>query len=331
MPIYQRGKNKTWWIDFTDSNGERIRKSSGTKVKQEAQELHDKLKAESWRVVVLGVKPNYTWQQAILKYLSERENQKSIRTTKQVLRYLDLHLGDKNLNEINKSVIEQIRQHKQSTGVTIGTVNKTLTILRAVLNATKEWEWLDNSPTIKLMPDNAIRVRWLTQDQVKNLLNELPNHLHAMVRFSLATGLRESNVTGLQWSQIDIDRACAWIHADQAKSKKAIAVPLNDDALKVLLEQKGKHSTNVFTYKGNSVKIANSSAWRKALKRAGIENFRYHDLRHTWASWHIQNGTPLHVLKELGGWADLAMVMRYAHLSSDHLKNYAKNSNHGID
>ena len=123
------------------------------------------------------------------------------------------------------------------------------------------------------------------------------------------------------------NRACAWIHADQAKSIKAIAVPLNDDALKVILEQKGKHSTNVFTYKSRPIKTANNQAWRKALKRSGIENFRYHDLRHTWASWHIQNGTPLHVLKELGGWADLTMVMRYAHLSSDHLKTYAKNSN----
>jgi integrase len=71
---------------------------------------------------------------------------------------------------------------------------------------------------------------------------------------------------------------------------------------------------------------ANTKAWRKALKRTGIEDFRWHDLRHTRASWHIQNGTPLHVLKELGGWADLSMVLRYAHLSSRHLEEYANNS-----
>ena len=327
MPIYQRGKNKTWWIDFTNSNGERIRQSSGTQVKQEAQELHDKLKADSWRVGVLGAKPHYTWQQAVLKYLSERMNQKSIRTTKEVLRYLDFHLGGKNLDEIDKLLVDSIRQHKQSTGVTVGTINRTLTILRAVLNSAKEWGWLDNVPVVKLISDVPNRVRWLTQEQVTILLNELPAHLNVMVRFSLATGLRESNVTGLQWSQVDINRVCLWIHADQAKSLKAISVPLNDDALKVISEQKGKHLTNVFTYKNKPIKTANNQAWRKALKRAGIENFRYHDLRHTWASWHIQNGTPLHVLKELGGWADLTMVMRYAHLSSDHLKTYAKNSN----
>jgi integrase len=71
---------------------------------------------------------------------------------------------------------------------------------------------------------------------------------------------------------------------------------------------------------------ANNHAWRKALVRAGIKDFRWHDLRHTWASWHVQNGTPLHVLKELGGWADLTMVLRYAHLSSKHLEEYAENS-----
>ncbi len=63
-----------------------------------------------------------------------------------------------------------------------------------------------------------------------------------------------------------------------------------------------------------------------ALKRAGITDFRWHDLRHTWASWHIQNGTPLHVLQELGGWADSSMVLRYAHLSSEHLQSYAGNA-----
>ncbi|MDO9104530.1 MAG: tyrosine-type recombinase/integrase [Methylovulum sp.] len=70
--------------------------------------------------------------------------------------------------------------------------------------------------------------------------------------------------------------------------------------------QIGKHDTYVFTYKGEPVTRANNHAWRKALIRAGIKNFRWHDLRHTWASRHIQNGTPLNVLRELGGWADLS-------------------------
>ena len=66
----------------------------------------------------------------------------------------------------------------------------------------------------------------------------------------------------------------------------------------------------------------NTKAWHKALKRVGIENFRWHDLRHTWASWHIQEGTPLHVLQELGGWSTPEMVQKYAHLSSEHLAQW---------
>ena len=68
----------------------------------------------------------------------------------------------------------------------------------------------------------------------------------------------------------------------------------------------------------------NTKAWRQALKRVGIEDFRWHDLRHTWASWHVQAGTPLHVLQELGGWESVEMVRRYAHLSTDHLAEYVE-------
>ena len=153
----------------------------------------------------------------------------------------------------------------------------------------------------------------------------------AMARFSLATGLRESNVTQLEWSEVDLQRRCAWIHADQAKAGKSIAVPLNDDAMAVLRSQISKHETNVFTYKNKPVGVANTKAWRAALVRAGISDFRWHDLRHTWASWHVQNGTPLHALKELGGWADLTMVLRYAHLSSEHLSEFAENAKVGTN
>ena len=85
----------------------------------------------------------------------------------------------------------------------------------------------------------------------------------------------------------------------------------------------GKHPDSVFTYRGRPVKKCNTKAWRKALKKVGISDFRWHDLRHTWASWHVQNGTPLHALQELGGWSDIRMVQRYAHLAPEHLSEYA--------
>ena len=98
----------------------------------------------------------------------------------------------------------------------------------------------------------------------------------------------------------------------------------------ILREQMGKHPQSVFTYRGKSVKQVNTRAWKQALKRAGIENFRWHDLRHTWASWHVQAGTPLHVLQELGGWESVEMVRRYAHLSSEHLAEYVDRMSGGL-
>jgi len=87
----------------------------------------------------------------------------------------------------------------------------------------------------------------------------------------------------------------------------------------------GKHATSVFTFRGEPIKQINTKAWKDALKRAGITNFRWHDLRHTWASWHVQNGTPLYTLQEMGAWQTQAMVHRYAHLSSAHLALHAAN------
>ena len=139
----------------------------------------------------------------------------------------------------------------------------------------------------------------------------------------MATGLRASNVTGLQWQDVDMNKCHAWIHPDQAKTKKAISVPLNSNAMSVLKSCIGKHPHSVFTYKDNPIEQCNTKAWRNALKRAGIANFRWHDLRHTWASWHVQNGTSLQELQLLGGWSSFEMVLRYAHLSSDHLRNAA--------
>src|SRR5882672_4502982 len=144
-----------------------------------------------------------------------------------------------------------------------------------------------------------------------------------MVTFSLATCLRKANVTGLLWTQVDLERRLAWIHPDQAKARKAIAVPLNAEAVITIRGQVGKHPTHVFSYKGKPITQVNTKAWHAALKRAGIEHFRWHDLRHTWASWHVQNGTPLYALQELGGWESSEMVRRYAHYSAEHLAPFA--------
>ena len=100
---------------------------------------------------------------------------------------------------------------------------------------------------------------------------------------------------------------------------------LSAAALDVLQHQRGKHDVWVFPYRNKPVTQVATRAWREAIVRAGIgAGFRWHDLRHTWASWHAQDGTPLHVLQESGAWAGAEMIQRYAHLSTEHLAHWVK-------
>jgi integrase len=92
----------------------------------------------------------------------------------------------------------------------------------------------------------------------------------------------------------------------------------------IVLQQVGTHPTHVFSYKGTPITQVSTKAWYAALERAGIDNFRWHDLRPTWASWHVQNGTPLFALQELGGWESAEMVRCYARLAAEHLAPYAE-------
>jgi integrase len=200
-----------------------------------------------------------------------------------------------------------------------------LALIRSILRkAMLEWEWIDKVPRIRLYKEAKRRVRWLTPEQVQRLLQELPPHQQDMTVFALSTGLRQANVLKLEWSQVDLIRKVCWIHPDQAKARKAIHVPLNSSAMDVLLRQVGKHPERVFTFRGVPSANANTRGWRAALKRAGIENFRWHDLRHTWASWLAQQGTPLNVLQELGGWESETMVKRYAHLAPAQLVEHSE-------
>lgn len=324
MSLYKRGK--IWWTRFTTPNGERVRESTGTDNRKKAQEYQDRLKAKYWDVQKLGEKPERSWQDAVVRWLEETQHKATQRNDVHYLRWLDPYLGNQTLNSITRDMIDGLITKRKSEVVSNATVNRMLAVVRAILRrAALDWEWIDRVPRIKLLPEPKRRIRWLTQDEAQRLMDELPQHLAEMVRFTLATGLRQANVTHLEWSQVDLDRRVAWIHPDQAKARKAISVPLNAEAVMVLQQQKGKHHLRVFTYKGRPVRDVNTKAWRHGLQRVGIEDFRWHDLRHTWASWHVQNGTPLHVLQELGAWESVEMVQRYAHLGQNHLAHHAEN------
>jgi len=318
MGIRKRGE--VWWVDFTTPSGERVRRSAETGNKSQAQELHDKLRAEVWRCIKLKEQPRRIWNDAVVRWLKETAHKATHEHDKAKLRWLDAYLNGKRLDTINRDMIDRITQAKLATGSANATVNRTLALVRAILRrCERDWEWLDKSPAVRLLKEPTKRVRYLTRPEADRLLAELPPHLADMARLALATGLRAGNITGMRWDQVDLERRMAWVHPDQAKARRAIPVPLNVQAVAVLQKQLGKHRERVFTFRGNPVAATTTKAWYDAVVRAGVQPLRFHDLRHTFASWHVQQGTPLSVLQELGGWQSSSMVSRYAHLGAEHL------------
>lgn len=322
MGIYKRGE--VWWIRFTAPDGERIQQSARTADKRAALELHDRLKSDAWRAKKLGQRPEYSWEDAVVQWLKEKGHKASLQKDKEIFVWVDRFLRGKRLSAIDRPLLFRILETKaQQSGRS--TANRYMALVRSVLRrACEVWEWTERTPKVPMYSVDAKRTRWITAEEVQALLAQLPEHQADMMRFALATGLRQRNVCRLEWSAVDRERRCAWVHADQSKTRKAIAVPLNADAMAVLERWQGRHATYVFSYKDRPVWQVNTKAWRKAVERAGLRDFRWHDLRHTWASQHAQAGTPLNVLQELGGWRSHEMVLRYSHLSAGHLLSHAE-------
>src|SRR5690606_327687 len=141
------------------------------------------------------------------------------------------HLAGVDLDDIDRERVDRIAQARRKSGVSNGTVNRTLALLRSVLRtAAHDWEWIERAPKVRLLQEAKGRVRYLSREEAARLLKELSPHLAAMAHFSMLTGLRQRNVRELRWSQVDLERGHVWIHADQAKAGKAIGVPLTDEA-----------------------------------------------------------------------------------------------------
>jgi integrase len=304
----------------------RVRKSTGTEDRKLAEEYEQHLREKLWKAYRLGF-VRHTWEEAVVIFCLGKDVSKF----KWHLTMLDKYCRGKYLDELS-GVRDELVKDRLSTGIKTFrrngvsnlTVNKTLSYLRAILLNVKRKGWVD-SVSVEMLPEPPGRVRWITHDDAERLIHALPLHLKDMVRFSLATGLRETNVTRLEWSSVDLERRIAWVKAEDFKNREPHQIPLNSEAILVLRRQLGKHNRWVFSLNGREVQRINNHGWRNSLKRAGIENFRVHDLRHTWASWHIQAGTPIPVLQKLGGWKTLHMVMRYSHLATSHLAEHADN------
>ena len=322
MALWKRATR--YYVEFTAPDGTRVRQSTGTSDKRKAQEYHDRLKAELWDLARLKQRPPRTWDEAALRWLQEKKHKKSHADDVFRIRFFTKHLRGKTLDQVSRDMIDGIITRHLSHAAA-RSKDLYVALIRAIFRiAMREWEWIETMPAFKLYARGTkTRVRWLTPAQAERLLKELPEHQQDMMLFALATGMRQGNVKRLAWDQVDINRRIVMIEHDETKNNEALGVPLNGLALSVLERRRGRHEVHVFTYAGKPIRQVNSKAWKNALKRAGIDNFRWHDLRHTWASWLRQNEVPTWALQEMGGWKSETMVRRYAHLSAKHLQPYA--------
>jgi integrase len=339
MPLYRQPKSPFWWVRFS-IGGVKVRRSSLTTDREAANEFEAKLRSELWRQHKLGEKPRYTWKEAVERWRTEANGRDKERDSSR-LSWFAQYLDDLPLVEITPALITKLRAVRTAEAAKRGnkrtdgrsTANRYMALLRMILRkAQREWDWIDRVPPVPMINMEKREPRFITRAQAGKLLKALEPlpHLAALAEFCLETGLRMRNATGLTWQQVDMRRKLLVIPATRAKAGETIAIPLSARAAAILKDQQGKHEEHVFTFKrgpkGRALPLAdaNGAAFKAAAKEAGIPWLRWHDLRHTWASWHIQAGTPPHVLQELGGWKSYDMVRRYGHLSVDHLRAFAE-------
>lgn len=313
-----------YYVKLAAPDGTLLRRSTGTSDRRKAQEYHDRLKAELWDLAYLKKKPKRTWDEAALRWLREKAHKKSYRDDVTRIRWFTRHLRGRTLDQVSRGLIDRLISRglaKRSDR----TKDLYVALIRAIFRkAMREWEWIETMPAFRTYSKGCmVRVRYLTRTQAEELLEKLPDHQREVVLFALATGLRQRNILDLTWDRVDFERRLATVGEGDTKNGEALGVPLNAIALGVLERQLGRHRRNVFTYRGRPLRSANTRTWRAALKACGIRDFRWHDLRHTWATWLRQNDVPTWVLQELGGWKSEAMVRRYAHMSVKHLAPFA--------
>jgi integrase len=323
--LYRRKDSPYWWIDVVLPDGRRVCESTRLREHGEAEEYLVGLKAEAYEFRRQGITAPRGWQEAVVRYLAECQGKRSMADDRDHLRKLDPYLRDKRLDRITMDAVWPFMRDRQGRdGVANATINRALEIVRRILNlAHQDWNWLQRVPRIRMLPEPKRRIRFLKREEADRLLEALPEHLRPVVRFALATGCRMSEILRLEWRRVDFGRGVAWLDPGTTKNGEGRGVPLNADAVLALRGVEGIHERWCFTYEGQPMQAV-GSAWERSLRRAGIEDFRFHDLRHTWASWHVMSGTRLQELMELGGWKSFEMVLRYAHLAPEHLASVAR-------
>lgn len=322
-----------YYIDIGIEGSPRIRRSARTKNKVEAQQFHDQVRAELWRQRNLGHAPKYSFDEAALEFLKSHSGDKDYETKKRHVSYWVSKFSGRTICSLTTDEIDSALPSKKqsryggSKPVSGPTKNRYLATINKILSDALKRGWIDKKPYVRKYKESKLRESFLTHDQANRFLDALGvGWMRDVCEFALATGMRASEILTLEWAQVDADRGLASVLASKAKSGSSRPVPLNDMALSVIERRKTLHDRYVFARKKTRSLDIDRRMFNLAAKKSELPSgFRFHDLRHTWASWHAQAGTPMLTLQRLGGWKTLSMLNRYAHLSVDDLARFSSN------
>ncbi len=256
----------------------------------------------------------------------ELVGKKSARDTKRQLLWWKDEIGGYKLADVTPELLREYRD-KLKKGRSATTANRYQAALSSAFSiAVKEWGWMEHNlmAKVKKSAEPRGRVRFLSDKERLALLDSCKKsgsrHLYPIVVLALSTGMRQGEILGLTWDVVDLKKGHITLY--DTKNSETRGVPVTGVALELLIEHSKirRLDTNLVFPKREGDKPADiRSAWLSALERAEIKDFRFHDLRHTAASYLAMSGATLAEIAEILGHKTLAMVKRYSHFSTDHV------------
>jgi len=326
--LYRRGE--IWWMRFV-YQGKLIRRSTETSNEKLAEDIYCKVRTQIIEGKWFEVDPakEHTFLDLAEKYENtEWKKTKGWRVAQSYLNQLKNFFGAFVLADVTSSIIDDFRQARKEKGVKGATINRQLTILKRMFNlAKKRWGWIKEIPLIEMEQHADVkRTRHLSFDEYHTLLTFCEDWLKEIVTVSAWTGLRQGNVLKLKREQVNLFSKSISIKGEEMKNGKDLIIPISAPAYEVFKRKtKVTHLNNPYIFydvEGNVYnKMKVNRAFKRALKGAGIEDFRFNDLRHCFASWSRQAGVSLDTLADMMGHTDSRMTRRYAHITYGHLTN----------
>lgn len=288
-----------------------------------------------------------TLSDALTRYETEMLKPKGTKADNQRrhLKWWNDKLGAYTLADISTALIVEQRSklmqeadRRAGKKISNSTANRYATSLSHVFSvAMNEWEWIESNPVsrLKKLKEPRGRVRFLSDEEREALLESCKasdnNQLYTVVVLALSTGARKMELLGLRWKDVDFKRQVITLH--DTKNGERRVLPLQGRALSLMAAHskvRSLRSEFVFASEKKNQPIDIRTAWENALARAGIEDFRFHDLRHSAASYLAMNGASLAEIAEVLGHKTLQMVKRYAHLSEAHTSKVVASMNERI-